>query len=432
MSIGRLAAALLVAVCFWVLVSLVGLVLGDYPVWHRALAGSSAVELLTRLLGALASGTLFLVLAGPEGAGGSAGRDEEQIPCGDLSEAGLRLSLAEDRDELFRRLGEEIAALVGEALVFVSAYDRRTGFITTVYSSGLGKVATGLVKRLGEGRHSISFAIDPESVTELKKGQLLRLSEGLHQTTFFRVSRSLCRLVERIYGLSTIYGVGLSWRDVIYGSVCIAPRGTEDLPHGQTVEMLCRETSAALHSIGLEKNVDILREECDSLMTRLGEVIACGAELSAVEDPDLLFRTAVEHAVGRLGVDRFSFWLATDEPDEVQGTYGTDEEGNVRDERGTRRLIPSDNAVWDMLREDAHYRLDKSVSLLNYKGSTVGTGDRIYAPARVGEDLVGLVSADNLTSGKPLQESDGLLMALYGGMIGTLYEGLRLRSRRSS
>lgn len=432
MAVGRLFSAVLAAGCLWVLVSVGGILLGDYDAWHQALVGSSTIDLLTRMLGASATFWLFLVLSGPRGARGEAGSTADSATWGGLSEAGLRLSLAEDRNELLRRLGEEVTALVGEALVFVSLFDERTGFVTTVYSSGLGKVATGLVKRLGQERHSISFSIDPGSVSELQKGQLLRLPEGLHQTTFFRVSRSLCRLMERIYGLSSIYGAGLSWREVVHGSVCIAPKRTDELPNAEMVETLCRETSAALHVIRLQKSLDGMEEERSDIRRRLGEVVASMAELAAMDDPDRLFEASVELAVSRLGLDRFSFWLTTAEDDLVQGTYGTDEEGRVRDERGSRRLIPSDSTLWQMLKEGENYKLDRSTALKDYRGNTVGTGDRIYAPVRVGDSLIGLVTADNLLSGKPLRESDGLIIAIYGRAIGMLHNCLLLRSRRSS
>src|SRR5687768_4383536 len=73
-----------------------------------------------------------------------------------------------------------------------------------------------------------------------------------------------------------------------------------------------------------------------AILDRLKTLSVVERELSRIDSFDLLCFNAVEWGRSRLGFDRRGLWFLAENPDELHGTYGTDEEGNIRDERHLR------------------------------------------------------------------------------------------------
>src|SRR6266446_5173743 len=62
-------------------------------------------------------------------------------------------------------------------------------------------------------------------------------------------------------------------------------------------------------------------------------------ELSKAESVADLCRRAVELGRSRLGFDRLGIWFVGEDRASATGTFGVDENGEVRDERGSRVTI---------------------------------------------------------------------------------------------
>ncbi|MFW6303788.1 MAG: GAF domain-containing protein, partial [Candidatus Sumerlaeota bacterium] len=65
----------------------------------------------------------------------------------------------------------------------------------------------------------------------------------------------------------------------------------------------------------------------------LRELNTISRDLSRESDFDAFCKKAVEMGLQRLGYERLSLWLYDQHTDTFRGTFGTDENGNVRDER---------------------------------------------------------------------------------------------------
>jgi two-component sensor histidine kinase len=159
----------------------------------------------------------------------------------------------------------------------------------------------------------------------------------------------------------------------------------------------------------------------EPMAARLRTLHDVSMELARADDEEALLLRAVELCVGKLGFDRAGLWLYDPgDPTVIVGSWGTDESGKVRDERGIRlpRLtyneppelsdgsVPSVIAPEDLLYDDRH--------------RPVGRSDKAIALLWDGSRALGELVADNLLSRRPIGEEDAELLVLIARTVAHL------------
>jgi PAS domain S-box-containing protein len=143
-------------------------------------------------------------------------------------------------------------------------------------------------------------------------------------------------------------------------------------------------------------------------------------ELGVLESLYDVCRRGVELSIQRLGFDRISLWFLDSTKTLMTGTFGVDEEGNVRDERG-KSFSFTESYITDFL----HGKYDPIIThdswpLYNQDSETVGYGWHISVPILNGGEFIGHIGADNLINKKPLKNFQPELLRLFGVSIGHL------------
>ena len=158
---------------------------------------------------------------------------------------------------------------------------------------------------------------------------------------------------------------------------------------------------------------------------RLTVLIELTNDLSREVTVDDVYRRAVEWGRSRLGFDRISIWLLSDEPGFMTGTFGTDEQGRLRDERGSRSSM-TDRAREVVAAMDVSRVVGKQDALLyDDAAHCVGRGMHAWGAMSDGEHIVGFVIIDNLLRGELISWYDTELLGLYASVLG----GLSMRKR---
>ncbi|HWQ11850.1 MAG TPA: histidine kinase N-terminal 7TM domain-containing protein, partial [Roseiflexaceae bacterium] len=152
---------------------------------------------------------------------------------------------------------------------------------------------------------------------------------------------------------------------------------------------------------------------------RLRELVEISNELSQAETFDELCRRAVELGHTRLGFDRLGLWLVSPQADALLGTFGIDERGALRDERGQRIAMDPIQADTLARQYPVVRRLDNH-DLYDDRGRVVGCGTLIEAAIWDRRTILGFLSADNLIRGRPITERDCDLFGLYALALGHL------------
>jgi PAS domain S-box-containing protein len=144
-------------------------------------------------------------------------------------------------------------------------------------------------------------------------------------------------------------------------------------------------------------------------------------ELAREETFDSLCHSAV--ALGRLAleVDRLSMWFLDETvPNTMVGSFGTNEQGKIRDERNKRHLFSSDSHVMKLLAEETPVYYWEHTNLYNDNHEIIGSGWQAMALLWDGDNHIGWLSADNFISQEPPPPHFLELIRLFSSGIGHL------------
>jgi PAS domain S-box-containing protein len=152
---------------------------------------------------------------------------------------------------------------------------------------------------------------------------------------------------------------------------------------------------------------------------RLRTLLEIGNELSRAESMDSLCRQAVELGRARFGFDRLGIWFHSPEPGFIDGSYGTDMNGQTTDERAIH--LATEGRQMEILQQTHPIALLRSdVELRDGKGDVVGRGAQAQAAIWDGEKVIGFISMDNLLHLRPITDQDCELLNLYASSFGYL------------
>ncbi len=128
-----------------------------------------------------------------------------------------------------------------------------------------------------------------------------------------------------------------------------------------------------------------------------------------------MYRIAVEQSIKNLNIDRIAIFLITG-PDSVQGTYGTDIEGNVVDESWFTSTIEEHVFASKMIQERTFISFQHHTSLL-HNFANVGMGWNGYVTLWDGNEAIGWIACDNLLTSLPLKPSQVNILKMLGFIV---------------
>lgn len=156
-----------------------------------------------------------------------------------------------------------------------------------------------------------------------------------------------------------------------------------------------------------------------------------GNALSTELTLDGLCRKAVELGRETFEFDRLGLWiLDPEDADTCLGTFGTDEFGETRDERGHRLRYSNTSLTAEFLREEARYALYRDTPLCNHQNEIVARGDLVYVGIWDANQVIGHISADNAVRKRPITRRQCELLALYAITVGHLHSLIEMRQEK--
>lgn len=143
--------------------------------------------------------------------------------------------------------------------------------------------------------------------------------------------------------------------------------------------------------------------------------------LSQAPTLEVLCREAVELGRSRLGFDRLAIFLIDDDPRYARGMWGTDEQGQLRDERAVNRLIDSMPLIREALTSEHALIVQEDAPLYNHLGEVIApSGWNVIAGLWNGQQCIGWLAADNLLRRQPLSPDQLEVLNLYSATLGHL------------
>lgn len=146
--------------------------------------------------------------------------------------------------------------------------------------------------------------------------------------------------------------------------------------------------------------------------------------LSGIEDLDSLYMKMIALSQQRLGIERLGLFIINENTNELEGTYGVDEDGNARDERYYHEPLESLQWPWEVLNAPNHAKVWHNAEIYD-DGVVVGTGWKAGATLWNGHKAIGYLACDNFVTKRVIRPYESELLSILGSTFGHLIERKR-------
>ncbi len=165
-------------------------------------------------------------------------------------------------------------------------------------------------------------------------------------------------------------------------------------------------------------NINHDEKEADQFLAKLQALQEVNLELARKTTLADLYRAAIELGRTRLGFDRLGLLLYDENTNMMIGTFGTDDQGEIRDERDFRQIV-NDERLLTILSGQENLGVWENTELHDI-GKVVGTGWNAMSVLWSGEKGIGWLAADNHLNHAPLEKRQLDILQLYGANLGHL------------
>ena len=161
-------------------------------------------------------------------------------------------------------------------------------------------------------------------------------------------------------------------------------------------------------------------QEAENLPRHLRALYEVERELCRIPSHDDACRRAIELGLERLGFDRLGLWFASEDGSTLQGSFGTDAQGHVVDERGA--VLSGEPGVYT-----ARFRREQTPILFFYdhllsdtKSVAQGKGTCLAVALWEVDTLFGVLFCDNLISHAPITPLKQEILIQYANLLAQL------------
>ena len=203
--------------------------------------------------------------------------------------------------------------------------------------------------------------------------------------------------------------------------------------HQQSIQLLMHYLAAELDGRRLASQVDLERDQRihtqadlvrsqalqDAFLSMLQALHQVGVRLSRCDSEERLLHDAVALARQELQFDRIAIFLIDHECKTMHGTWGTNEAGELVDERHFVSAIPEHPIVQEALRRK-DYVLVLEDAPLYYEQQEVGRDWNAMVSLWDGATPIGWIAADNLLWRRPLKAYQSEIFKQYAAVLSQL------------
>ena len=127
--------------------------------------------------------------------------------------------------DIYHVIGNRLKEIVGDAIVIINSYDKKTNLFQVKFLKGLGRYAETTMNLMGKQPVGMTTEMnDSDAMEVLQTGKMRKGPDGLYELSFEAIPKGVCRAIEKLLNLGTIYVVGFAHRGELFGDVIIITR----------------------------------------------------------------------------------------------------------------------------------------------------------------------------------------------------------------
>lgn len=155
------------------------------------------------------------------------------------------LDLSDD-DKIYHYIAKKMSEIVPESIIIVNSYNNETEesqIQSIVASKWMLNKATKLI---GRDPRAMKFRIDEAGRKQLLQQRLVTGPKGISELSAGKIPPKTGDVLDKLLRIHLIYGMGFSWRGVVYGNALIITREGKDIEKKEFVETFIGQVSSVL------------------------------------------------------------------------------------------------------------------------------------------------------------------------------------------
>jgi PAS domain S-box-containing protein len=186
-----------------------------------------------------------------------------------LSSSAMRFVELSRDDNIYRIIGEGLSHFIGRGYSVITSYSAEENSAFVEYLGVGERQVSKLIKLIGLNPQKMKFTLDnPEARERVYRGRLNRVEGGVHEVSFRKIPKSISALVEKTFGIKSIYSVGFLNRGVLYGAAVLFLKQSK-LENRELVETYVNQAAVALQKWHAERRIAESLKEKEVLLREI-------------------------------------------------------------------------------------------------------------------------------------------------------------------
>jgi two-component sensor histidine kinase len=223
------------------------------------------------------------------------------------------LNLPPDAD-LYGFFAKKLSVLLPGYRIILTEFSEAENLATVMAAEVGDDILATVIKILGRNLIGMRSPISPDARLDLMGKGIVTGPKGVYDLAGDAIPKPVCMMLDKLLNFGTIYGMGISTENTLYGNVIlISPKGTE-LENRPMIESFIRQTSVAIQKRLAEDRIKTLLHEKTTLLLevqhRIKNNIASiegllSLQLNSIGNPEA--ESALRDAIGRVGSIRILY-----------------------------------------------------------------------------------------------------------------------------
>ncbi len=158
----------------------------------------------------------------------------------------LELTAFPQKDNIYEHIAKRLSEMTSNSIILVSSYDETAGLHEIRSVVGLGKLTRAITKLIGRDIVGMQFNTLHELDEQLGSGEVVKLSQGIHELTEGRISKRLSKMFMKTARIGDIYSIGIERGETIFAHVVIMTRRGTKLKNRRLIETFASQASMVL------------------------------------------------------------------------------------------------------------------------------------------------------------------------------------------
>ena len=172
----------------------------------------------------------------------------------------LELTAFPQEDDIYEHIAKRLNEITGNSIILVSSYDETAGLHEVRSVVGLGKLSRAITKLIGKDIVGMQFNTLQELDEQLGSGELVKLSQGIHELTEGRISKRLSKMFMKMAKIGDIYSIGMERGETVFAHVVIMTRRGTGLKNRKLIETFASQASMVLQRRRMTEELKRSRE----------------------------------------------------------------------------------------------------------------------------------------------------------------------------